>query len=82
MILTDIYVPVLDRVYDFKLDENATTDQVIDEICELICRKEKLKAVEGKDKMLLCSVREQRTFAADETLLNAGVVTGDRLILL
>ena len=32
MILVDIQVPVLDKIYDFELDEEASADIVLEEI--------------------------------------------------
>ena len=36
MILVDIQVPVLDKIFDFELDEEACADAVLEEIQELI----------------------------------------------
>ncbi len=40
MILVEIHVPAMNRAYDFQLDENADIGSVIDELAELIARKE------------------------------------------
>ena len=36
MILVDIYVPSLDKSYDFQVDETVTTEKLIMEIAEMI----------------------------------------------
>ena len=40
MINVDIFVPALDRSYNFNLDEEAGIRFLIDEIAELLCKKE------------------------------------------
>ena len=42
MILVDIQVPVLDKIFDFELDEEACADAVLEEIQELIAGQEGL----------------------------------------
>ena len=51
MIVAEIYVPVLDASYDFKLDENVPTGVVIEEIASVICQKEQCEI--GGDKTCL-----------------------------
>lgn len=48
MIVAEIYVPVFDASYDFKLDENVPTGVVIEEIASVICQKEQCEI--GGDK--------------------------------
>ena len=36
MILVDIYVPSLDKTYDFQVDETVQTEKLIMEIAEMI----------------------------------------------
>ena len=36
MILVDVYVPSMDRVYNFNLDEDSSIQVIIDEISDLI----------------------------------------------
>ena len=40
MILVDITVPALDNTYDFRLDEDATVAEIMDEVVSMICQKE------------------------------------------
>ena len=41
MILVDVMVPCLDKIYDFWLDENTEIRLVIEELTEVIGQKEK-----------------------------------------
>ena len=40
MILVDVYVPVMDEIYDFYLDEDVEIGLLIPQIAESICQKE------------------------------------------
>ena len=52
MINVDVYVPAMDRNYNFNLDEEASIKFLIDEISELICKKEH-SSVDGSKKMFV-----------------------------
>lgn len=41
MITVEVFAPVLNRSYDFKLDENVKISLLLEEILEMLCRKEK-----------------------------------------
>ena len=45
MILVDIYVPSLDKSYDFQVDETVTTEKLIMEIAEMIGNEVKTAAL-------------------------------------
>lgn len=81
MILVDIAVPALDNTYDFRLDDNATVAEIMDEIVKMICQKE-MSHLEGKEEdLLLCSAGGHRTLDQTWTLRDSGVRSGDRLLL-
>ncbi len=81
MIITEIYVPSLDRAYDFKLNEDIRTAVVIDEISNMICQKERCKFRGEKNSLLLFKADSNRVLSAELTLYENGVETGDNLIL-
>ena len=81
MILVDIQVPILDKIYDFELDEDASADIVLEEILELIARKEGT----GRDdtgKMYLYVPGQEGILTGNETLKQQGIGDGARLILI
>ena len=80
MILVDVYVPVLDGKYDFELDEEAKTEILISEVISLIEQKEKLGCKMTRNRFFYDLERE-RMLKQDENLINQGVKSGDRLIL-
>lgn len=81
MILVDIQVPVLDKIYDFELDEDACADTVLKEIQELIAGREGL-AHEARGKMYLYVPGQETILAGHGTLKQQGIRDGDRLILI
>lgn len=82
MILVGIYVPSMDRDYDFNLDENARVSVLVEEISELICKKEH-SALSGKlNRFVMGSIDRQINFQPYYTLRELNVKNGERLILL
>lgn len=82
MIIVDIYVPVLEREYDFKLDEKRTVAEIKEEICRLIEQKERCKLQGESREMILCEKEEERIFLSFYTLEQCGIKTGSQLMLL
>ncbi|MDO4513556.1 MAG: EsaB/YukD family protein [Lachnospiraceae bacterium] len=81
MILVDITVPALDNTYDFRLDEDATVAEIMDEVVSMICQKE-MSHLEGDEKdLLLCSQSGQVILDRAWTLRESGVRSGERLLL-
>ena len=62
MINVDVYVPAMDRTYNFNLDEEAKIAFLIDEISELICKKEHSLVDGAKDMFLMGSVDKKMNF--------------------
>jgi len=82
LINVDIYVPSLDRVYNFNLDENSKVSVLIEEISELIYKKEH-SSLEGEiSRFLMGSIDKKTNFSPSYTLKEYSVKTGDKLILL
>lgn len=81
MILVDIYVPSVDRTYDFMLDENADLSSVIIEVSEMLARKTGSgKSGDANDFVLYHSDREV-PLSVNKSLYESGVGDGDRLIM-
>lgn len=81
MILVDIQVPVLDKVYDFELDEETKVELLIEDILELIAEQERLTC-RNKGDMYLYALGQERVLEAGKSLKQQGVCAGNRLILL
>lgn len=81
MILVDIYVPSVDKTYDFHLNEGIRIGTVVEEISEMIGQKEHSKIVGSTDQLCLCSYKTGMILDRELSLRSAGVVTGDKLLL-
>lgn len=81
MVLVDVFVPSVDKTYDFQLNENIAISVVIEEIAEMVGQKEKSQIVGSLSKMELCSSKDRVALHKEQTLPQSGVVTGDSLIL-
>ena len=81
MILVDIQVPVLDRVYDFELDERRKVEDLLREIISLIEEKENLTSC-GKKELYLYAIRLGSVLKRETELGAQGIKSGDRLILI
>ena len=62
MINVDVYVPALDRVYNFNLDEESRIAVLIEEISELICQKEHSALAGDKERFVMSSVDKKVNF--------------------
>lgn len=82
MILTDIYIPSIDEVFDFELDEQAQVKQIIKEIIEMIAKRTKSALNGHEDNYFLYDMTKGTALREDATLSVCGVVNGDRLMLI
>ncbi len=81
MINVDICVPALDRTYNFNLDEEADIVFLIDEIAELICKKEHSQLDGKKDYFVMGSLDRGINFNSKYSLNDYSIKNGDTLIL-
>lgn len=81
MILVDVFVPSVNKVYDFQLSETASIYTVIEEISEMIGQKERSELAGDVEKLQLCDKRKQCILEKNKTLAECGVITGQTLIL-
>ena len=82
MILVDVEAPSLGRDYQFSLDENSPVEQLLDEIVEMIAKKERCEIPQEKGQLCLCTKNGERILSRTGTLAGQGVTGADRLILL
>lgn len=81
MIMVDIYFPVVDLVYNFRLDEQSRISSLIQEINEMMCKKYKSVFDKNQEKFVLCSLDQNRILSKDATLGDYQVKNGSRLIM-
>lgn len=82
MILVDIYIPALERCYDFSLQEQATVSELVEELIEMVCQKEHWPKGQDPTGFLLVEPARSYIFTPGDTLAQRGVLSGARLMLL
>lgn len=80
MILVDVQIPMLDKVFDFELNEEMEAGKVIEDISQLAAHKENLTCKNSKD-MCLYILGQEKILERNQSLRQQGVRAGDRLIL-
>lgn len=81
MIIAEIYVPSVDKVYEFKLNEDTALYVVIEEIISVICQKEQCGIRGDKSDFMLFKSESSQILSMNLSLYENGVQSGDRLIL-
>lgn len=82
MILVDIFVPSVDKTYDFQLNETVSVGTLIEEIEEMIGQMERCKVKGNVSDLQLCDRDKQCILPRDKTLVESGIHTGSSLILI
>lgn len=81
MILVDMYIPSLDEVFDFRIDETAKVTNIVQEISEMMCKKYKTELNAKAENFFLCSAKQGMVLDGESTLEENGIVNGDRLYM-
>lgn len=81
MILVDIYVPSINKQYDFKLEENAYIASILEEVGEMLFGGNEDKNDEIKC-LVLCDYYNHRILPLHQTLKQCNIGSGSRLVLL
>ena len=83
MILVDISTPMFEKTYDFYLEENISTAQIIDEVIGIIAEIEGYTFSRNDDMANLNLFDEDRRLLlnSEESLSANGIKNGSRLIL-
>ena len=82
MLHAEVFVPTLQKEYEFSLNEHIRVSALIDEITSVISMKEQKKWENGGQNMILCDTIRAGILPADKTLHQCGVRSGSRLVLL
>ncbi len=81
MINVDIYVPAVDKTYNFNLDEEAEVAALMEELAELICKKEGAEQAPAAKSLVMGSLDQGINFDSGYSLKNYSIKNGDTLIL-
>jgi hypothetical protein len=82
MILVDIFVPALDKTYNFTLNENVKISAVITEITDMIEQKEKVCFIGNQSKLRLYTKENGRKLPVDNSLAECYIKSGKYLVLI
>lgn len=81
MIMVDVYVPALDREYDFCLNQDVEIGAVIKEISGMIAYKEHSEIVGNVGELMLCDRDNGVILDSSRTLCACRIQTGSKLML-
>ncbi len=79
MIMVDVLVPPLDKVFDFEVDEKIEPKELREDVEELIAKSERVTFGVGQREIFLYRIGE--FLQEGRSLKTQGVINGDRLIL-
>lgn len=82
MIVVDIFVPALDKTYNFSLNEKVKISAVITEITDMIEQKEKMVFVGDQSKLRLYNKENGSRLPVDYSLSECLIRSGKYLILI
>ena len=81
MVLVEVNVPSLRKRYDFKLDKYTRINDLIDEICTIICQKEQKEVIVRTRDMLLAVINKEIIMNNMYSLSDYNVLDGMELML-
>lgn len=81
MIIVDVFVPVVNKEYDFSINEKSPISLVIEEISEMVAQKEGFLTVKHPENFILCNAETKGIMDAKMTLESYSIGNGGRLIL-
>lgn len=81
MIIAEVFIPSLDKSYDFKLNGDVIVSVLIEEISSVICQKEQCEITGDKNNLMLFKEEGKQILSMGLSLYENGIKTGDKLIL-
>lgn len=81
MIVVNVNVPALEKVYNFSVEEKAKVEDLIEELVELIIQKECVPFGGELENMTLCSIDKKVMCDKTRCLNDYGICGGAELIL-
>lgn len=82
MIMVEIYFAEMNRSYDFRLEENVSVSQVVEDVVGKIAQMERVPVGKDPGLFILCSKENRRIFDRAATLVQNGVQSGDKIMLI
>ena len=82
MIIVDIFVPVLNKSYDFSINEKMPIALLTEEISEMVAQKEGCINIKHPESFVICNLSTKSILNSAHTLEEYGVENGSRLALI
>ncbi|MCQ2509346.1 MAG: hypothetical protein MJ116_02610 [Lachnospiraceae bacterium] len=82
MVVINVLFQGMNRSYDFKVDENAKTAKVIEDMAMMIAQREHLNFDKNKESFVLCDLDRQLILNMDSTFAENGICSGKTLVML
>lgn len=81
MVIVDIFVPSLDKTYNFMLDESSKVELLMVEIIEMIDNREGLTSSYAEGNFALCDRDKEIVLDHNKKLGEQGIETSANLVL-
>jgi len=81
MIIISVEVPVLDKKFDVRINENIQLVTIRNELLDLICREEQCQIEGDSNRFLLYDVRAKKVLNLSLSAYENNLKTGQSLIL-
>ena len=81
MINVDVFVPAMNQKYNCNVDEETKISILIEELAELISKKERTDFLGDKSLLSLCGMDQSLIFDVENELKDYSVKNGETLIL-
>ncbi len=82
MIVIEVYAPIIGKLYDFRIDENASVSDLKEEICVMICQKEQYPVIDNMEELLLFSTDKKSILIDELSCSENGIENSERLIII
>ena len=81
MVIVDIFVPSLDKTYNFMLDENSKVEMLMVEVIEMIDNREGLISSYAEGNFAICDRDKEIVLDLNKKLGEQGIETSANLVL-
>ncbi len=81
MITVEIEIPMMGKLYDFRIDEEVPLYEVKTEVTEMICQKEQCAVQGDVERLLMWNAQNHTQLMQDQNAQENGLKTGSRILL-
>ena len=81
MIIINVEIPIMGKVYDFQIDENVPLYEAQEEIAEMICRRQQCRLNGQEHRLILWDKKRNLMLRREGTALENGLETGSELLM-